>query len=285
MYFATLGGMGMTGIILDVKLQLKKISSSYVDVETVRFNNLRELFDLIKDSWDSYSYIFSWVDSHKEGEIMGRGVLQRANHADNVSLYFSEKKRFSIPFNFPGFVINKYTVEAFNALIFAKAGLSRNKRRIFLMDYFYPLDNLAHWYRIYGKNGFLEYQVAIPKENAYEAISDILKLATKSKLGSIVAAIKPMIKSRGLLSFPIDGFTLAIDFQYNKKILQLLDELDEIVIANGGRVYLSKDSRLHAEKFNRMYSNTLSDWEKVRNDYQINKKFNSLMFNRLLKLK
>jgi len=281
MYYATFGGMGMTGIILDVCIELKNISSSYVEVETVRFNNLKELFDLIQESWNSYHYLFSWIDSHKEGNNMGRGILQRANHVNDGDLHYTERKRISIPFNLPGFVINRYSVETFNALFYTKASFDKNRKRLHLMDYFYPLDGIADWYRVYGRKGFLQYQVAIPNDNAFETISDLLKIIARTKLGSTVAAIKPILKSKGLLSFPINGFTLAVDFAYNEETRQLLDELDRIVTSNGGRVYLAKDARLNADNFAKMYSESLLEWETVRKEYGVTNIFNSLMFNRL----
>ena len=284
MYYATIGGMGMTGVILDLNIQLKKISSSYVDVDTIRFNNLRELFDLQNGSKDAYDYIFSWLDSHKEGKDMGRGVLQRADHRIDGELFHSVKRRINIPVYFPNIAINRYSVEGFNTLYYAKAKYGINKQRLYLEDYFYPLDTIGNWYRVYGKRGFVEYQAAIPSENAYDAIFEILKIITKSKLGSTIAAIKPLKKSKGLISFPIDGYTLAVDFAYNDKLWNLLDKLDSIVIENGGRVYLSKDARLNGVNFKKMYADSIADWEAVRNEYNSTNKFTSLMFSRLNKV-
>lgn len=279
LYHATFGGMGMTGIILDVHLQLKKVSSSYVEVETIRFNNLSELFDLQNESSDSHEYLFSWIDSHKEGQALGRGVLQRANHIVDGDLFYVEKRRVKIPFYLPEFTMNRYSVEAFNNLyyVWAKSG----KRKMNIVDYFYPLDYISNWYRVYGKRGFLEYQVVIPTDNAYEIINDLLKRISKTRLSSIVAVIKPLKKSGGLISFPIDGITLAVDFRYNEKLWRLLDELDSVVAESGGRVYLSKDARLSAGNFRKMYSVSLARWESIREEYKVKGRFASLMFNRL----
>ncbi len=283
MYYATIGGMGMTGIILDVNFQLRKVGSSYVEVETIRFNSLRELFDLQNDSRDSHHYLFAWLDSHKEGKYMGRGVLQRADHINDGELFYAEKRRINIPVYLPQCTINRYSVEGFNNLYYAKAKFNTDKQRVYLEDYFYPLDSIGNWYRIYGKRGFVEYQVAIPLDNAYETIFELLKKITKSKLGSNVAAIKPLKKSKGLISFPIDGITLAVDFAHNEKLWPLLDELDSIVVANGGRVYLSKDARLNADNFKKMYADSIDKWKAVRDEYKVTDKFTSLMFSRLNK--
>lgn len=281
-YFATFGGMGMTGIILDVHLQLKKVSSSWIDVETIRFGNLKELFDLQYESMDSHEYLFSWLDSHKEGENMGRGILQRANHCVNEDLQYKEKRRFSLPFYMPNFTVNRFSVMAFNTMYYAMARKNK-KSRLYLMDFFYPLDGFANWYRVYGKKGFIEYQVVVPSDGAHETIFELLRKITMSKLGSTVAVVKPLIKTRGLMSFPMDGFTLAVDFAYSENLWHLLDKLDRIVIASGGRVYLAKDARLGSENFKKMYSDSLDMWESVREKYHLKEKFSSMMFNRFLK--
>ena len=181
----------------------------------------------------------------------------------------------------PHFTINRYSVAAFNTMYYRMARKYK-KSRIYLMDFFYPLDGFANWYRVYGKNGFIEYQVVIPTDSVYDAFFEILKKITSSKLGSTVAAVKPLIKSDGLMSFPIDGFTLAVDFAYSEKLWSFLDKLDRIVIASGGRVYLAKDARLSAKSFKEMYSNSLEEWELTREKYHVKNGFKSMMFNRFL---
>ena len=280
-YLATFGGMGMTGIILDVHLQLKRISSSYMDVETIRFSNLKELFNLQQESMDSCEYLFSWLDSHAEGKSLGRGILQRANHCVDEDLQYKKKRIVSVPFYMPKYTVNKYSVAAFNNMYYAIVG-NEKKKRLYLNDFFYPLDGLANLYRIYGKKGFIEYQVVVPPDEAYEAILELLKNIAKSKLGSTIAAVKPLIKSDGLMSFPIDGFTLAVDFVHSDNLWHLLDKLDRIVVASGGRVYLAKDARLSGECFREMYSNSLDKWESIREKYDVNDSFRSMMFNRIL---
>ena len=148
------------------------------------------------------------------------------------------------------------------------------------MDFFYLLDCIANWYRVYGEKGFIEYQVVVPFEAAYETIFELLEIISKSKLGSTVAAVKPLINASGLMSFPMDGFTFAVDFMRSQKLWQVLDKLDEIVIANGGRVYLAKDARLSAKNFRKMYSESLDRWESIRAKYNPEKRFSSMMFNR-----
>ncbi len=280
LFYATLGGMGMTGVILDVYLILKKISSSYIDVETIQFGTLRELFDLQFESMESHEYLFSWLDSHKEGKNMGRGVLQRANHCNNGELVYVEGKKIPISFNLPGIMVNKYLVKGFNNIYYHKAKKS-NRQRSHIKGFFYPLDNFPNWNRIYGRKGFIQYQVAIPTNDAYDIISELLKIITKTKLASVITCIKPLIRSMGLMSFPIEGFALAVDFAHNQKIFHLLDRLDEIVVNCGGRVYLAKDIRLNSKNFRKMYSGSLEQWDSIREKYNVKNKFSSLMFKRL----
>lgn len=282
MLYSTFGGMGMTGIILDVYLQLRRIESSLIDVETIRCRNLEECFAVQSESMESHEYMFCWLDSHKEGSGMGRGVMQRANHCSNGPPLYREKRRMHVPFYLPSFTVNSYSVEAFNAAYHASIA-KKSRKNAYIMDFFYPLDCIANWYRVYGRRGFLEYQMVIPFDGAYEAISKVLKIVTRSKLGSTVAAIKPLLKGRGLISFPVDGVTFAVDFMPDRKLWQLLDRVDEIVIANGGRVYLAKDARLSSEHFRQMYSQSLNRWESVRQSHVLGDKFSSMMFDRLLR--
>ena len=279
-FYASIGGMGLTGIILDVKLELKKVTSSYLDVETVRLNNLKELFDLQNETIDSHEYLFTWIDSHKIGRNMGRSILQRANHSKSKELIYKTKKSIPIPY-MPSFAINQYSVELFNFAYYLSVGNKPKNNKMYITDYFYPLDGLDNWNRLYGRKGFLEYQVVIPSTSAYETIYELLSRITRSKLASFIAAIKPLSKSLGLLSFPIDGVTFAVDFAYSKGIWQLLDKLDKIVIESGGRVYLAKDARLNANNFKKMYSDSLKEWEAINDKYNSKKKFESMMFNRL----
>ena len=278
-FYSTFGGMGMTGIILDVRIQLRKISSSLIDVETTQCRNLKECFEVQFESMESHEYMFCWLDSHKEGANMGRGVLQRANHCLNGPLIYKEKRRMHVPFYLPNFTVNAYSVEAFNAAYHASVR-KKIRKNVYMMDFFYPMDCIANWYRVYGRRGFLEYQMVVPSDGAYETVSEILKIVTKSKLGSTVAAVKPLLKARGVMSFPMDGFTFVVDFMLDQRLWHLLDTLDEIVNAKGGRVYLAKDARLSSKNFRKMYSQSLDRLESVRQNYNLKNKFSSMMFDR-----
>lgn len=280
LFRATFGGMGMTGIILDVKFQLRRICSSVMDVEYIRCGNLKECFDVQGESMDSHEYIFCWIDSHREGSGMGRGILQRANHGADPELIYKEKKRFHLPFYLPSFTVNSWSVEAFNRTYFSSVK-GKSRKSVYLMDFFYPLDGVADWYRVYGRKGFIEYQVVIPHVSAYETIRELLGIITRSKLGSTVAAIKPLCRVNGTMSFPMDGVTLAVDFMIHDRLWKLLEVLDKIVLASNGRVYLAKDARLSSGNFMKMYSEPLNAWDAVRARYDAGDGFSSMMFRRL----
>lgn len=279
-FFATIGGMGMTGLILDARIQLKKIQSLFIDLETIQFKSLKECFDLQYDSMKSHEYIFSWLDTQKEGQHLGRGILQRANHCADDRLFYKRRRRFNVPFYLPGFAVNRYSVNMFNACYYYRTK-KRNIHQVPVVNFFYPLDSIGSWYRVYGKKGYIEYQVVIPFESAYDAVSRLLEKISRSKLGSNVAAVKPLIDSDGILSFSLDGFTFAADFIINKKLWPLLDELDEIVAKNGGRVYLAKDARLAPDMFTKMYAGPYNRWKPVVEKVNPGRKFSSMLFDRV----
>lgn len=279
-FYTTIGGMGMTGVILDAYVQLRKITSSLINIETIQYKNLRECFDAMDESMESYEYVFCWLDSHQEGARMGRGLLQRATHMSNYELEFKEKRKVSIPFYLPEKAVNSFFVKTFNQCYYSSVR-TKQLKTVHMMDYFYPLDGIGKWYRIYGRRGFVEYQVVIPFNGAYEAIYELLKIITKSKLGSVVSAIKPLRDTRGMMSFPMDGVTLAVDFMIHDRLWKLLDTLDEIVVAHNGRVYLAKDARLRPENFRKMYSKSFDAWDVIRARYDHGDGLSSMMFSRL----
>jgi len=280
LFYATCGGMGKTGIILDIYFQLRRISSSLIDVETIRCRDLRECFDVQSKSMESYEYMFCWLDSHKEGTGLGRGVQQQANHCMDGPLVYKEKRNVKVPFFLPDFTVNRLSVEVFNEIYYASK-CKKKENRVYILEFFYPLDSVINWNKVYGKKGFLEYQVVVPFNGAYETIHEILKIVAKSKLGSTVAAVKPLKKADGMISFPIDGITFAVDFKVNQKLWPLLEILDDIVIGSGGRVYLAKDARLSSKSFHQMYSSSLDKWESVLQNHKLENKFSSMMFHRL----
>lgn len=250
-FWATIGGMGLTGIILSARIKLKNIESAYIRQETIKANNLHEIFQLFEES-ENWTYTVAWIDCLQKGNNIGRSILMRGEHALKAELppKFSEnpfrlKKKFcpTVPFYFPGFVLNKWTVKAFNFLYFNKQTKKEIKNIIDYESFFYPLDSINDWNKIYGKNGFIQYQMVIPKDKGEEGMKKILETIANSGQGSFLAVLKLFGKNNPLAynSFPFEGYTLALDFKLNRELVQLVNNLDKIVEEFGGRIYLTKD--------------------------------------------
>ncbi len=251
-FWATMGGMGLTGIILSAKFKLKNIESSFIRQESVKAENLDEIFKLFDQS-ESWTYNVAWIDCLQKDKNLGRSILMRGEHAfkhelpkkmrDNP-LLIKKNDTPSIPFYFPNFVLNNWTVKLFNFLYYSRQTKKEVKNFVHYESFFYPLDIVNDWNRIYGKNGFIQYQMVIPKERGKEGMKKILETIAKSGNGSFLAVLKLFGKNNtdAYNSFPIEGYTLALDFKVNKKLKNLVAQLDDIVEEFGGRIYLTKDS-------------------------------------------
>lgn len=251
-FWATIGGMGLTGIILTAKFKLKNIESAYIRQESIKADNLDEIFKLFDES-ESWTYTVAWIDCLQKGKNIGRSILMRGEHAfqhelpQNLSktpLRLKKKLQPTVPFYFPGFVLNALTVKIFNWLYYKKQSKKEVKNFIDYETFFYPLDAINEWNKIYGKSGFIQYQMVIPKEAGKEGMKRILETIAKSGNGSFLAVLKLFGKNNpeAYNSFPVEGYTLALDFKVNSKLKKLVDELDGIVQEFGGRIYLTKDS-------------------------------------------
>lgn len=251
-FYATIGGMGLTGIVLSARFKLKNIETAYIRQESIKAENLDEIFRLFDES-ESWTYTVAWIDCLQKGKDIGRSILMRGEHAfaHELPQKFSKnplrlKKKFSptVPFYFPGFVLNALTVRLFNLLYYKKQAKKELKNIIDYETYFYPLDAINDWNKIYGKSGFIQYQMVIPKENGKEGMKKILETIANSGNGSFLAVLKLFGKSNpeAYNSFPIEGYTLALDFKVNSKLKKLVEQLDKTVQEFGGRIYLTKDS-------------------------------------------
>lgn len=251
-FWATIGGMGLTGIILSAKIKLKKIETAYIEQESIKAENLDEIFDLFEEC-KNWSYNVAWIDCLAKGKNIGRSVLQRGEFATKEQLpeklkdkALKLKKKFipTIPFYFPNFVLNNLTVKVFNFLIYNKQRKKEVKSIVEYESFFYPLDFINDWNKIYGKSGFIQYQMVIPVDKGKEGMRKILETISKSGNGSFLAVLKYIGKNNPLAynSFPFEGYTLALDFKVNRQLVQLVSNLDKIVEEFGGRIYLTKDS-------------------------------------------
>jgi len=251
-FWATIGGMGLTGIILTAKFKLKNIESAYIRQESIKAENLDEIFNLFEES-ESWTYTVAWIDCLQKGKNIGRSILMRGEHAFQHELpqKFKEKplrlkKKFepTVPFYFPGFVLNALTVKIFNYLYYKKQSKKEVKNFIDYETFFYPLDFVHDWNKIYGKSGFIQYQMMIPKESGKEGMKKILETIANSGNGSFLAVLKLYGKENpeAYNSFPFEGYSLALDFKVNSKLKKLIDQLDDIVEQYKGKIYLTKDS-------------------------------------------
>ena len=274
LFKATCGGMGLTGVILDAKIYLKKINSQYIDQTTIKTKNLKETFEAF-EAYKEKPYSVAWIDCLAKEQEIGRSLLMVGDFRDDGALDYKKKKQKSIPFNFPSFALNNWSVKAFNWLYYNKAPNGISHQRVDLDTFFYPLDAIAHWNRIYGKNGFTQYQCILPKESSYEGLEEILHIISKSGKGSFLAVLKLYGKANeNYLSFPIEGYSLALDFKIEKDLFALLDRLDEVVVKYQGRIYLTKDVRIKKEVFERGYPR-ITKFRNFRRANHMDKRFQS----------
>ncbi len=256
---ATAGGMGLTGIILTVKIRLKKVESAYIKQNTYKAINLKHIFELFEQTkQDTYSV--AWIDCLQKGNAIGRSVLMTGEHASAAeasqtsnNLATHKKPSLSIPLYFPHFALNTFSIKAFNWLYYHKNLRSKSENIVHYDPFFYPLDAILNWNKMYGKRGFTQYQFVIPKEAGYTTMHKILKTIAESGQGSFLAVLKLFGNQESLISFPMEGYTLALDFAIKPELFPLLDRLDKLVLEVGGRIYLTKDVRMTKDTFFKSY--------------------------------
>lgn len=250
LYTATIAGLGLTGLITWAEFSLQRIAGPYMTTQTRRFGSLAEFFALSVDAERDHDYVVAWVDCAAR-KSPGRGVLFSANHASAGSTAKAPgKARLAMPLTPPFSLINSLSLRAFNELYFNAA--REGTATIHYAPYFYPLDTIAEWNRIYGPRGFLQYQCVVPPARAQETVRELLGRIAASGSGSFLSVLK-MFADRpptGILSFARAGTTLALDFpNRGDATFSLLDRLDDVVAAVGGAVYPAKDARMRGERF------------------------------------
>ncbi len=253
LFAATIGGMGLTGLITEVELQLMPVDSAEMLQEAVHFDGLDGFFAIAAASDATHDYTVAWVDSLAAGQHFGRGVFFRANHAP-ASDAPPAKAALSLPFPLkPPFpLINRLSLRAFNALYRAAQPRTSEPRRIAYRPFFYPLDRVRDWNRAYGPRGLRQFQCAVPMTTARDAVEAMLRLTLRAGESSFLTVLKLFgdVPSPGMMSFPIPGATLTLDFPHRgERTLKLLDALDRIAIEAGGRVNPYKDARMSAATF------------------------------------
>ena len=284
LFQATCGGMGLTGIITTVGLQLKKINSPKIEETRIKAKNLGHLVDLL-DKYEDVTYSVAWVDSMTRGKKMGRGILMLGEHyepSNNGSLHYNSKSKINVPFTVPHYLLNRPINKVFNSVLYNKEVFKKEKSLINFDPFFYPLDGITNWNRLYGNKGFLQYQFALPDSTGAEGLEAIMKKICHSGVGSFVSVLKKFGEQRnGMMSFPMKGFTLALDFQITDKLFQLFNDLDELVLKYKGRIYSAKDARMSRSTFHESYPN-LEEFCHVVKKYNPSVKFSSMLSDRLI---
>ena len=270
LFWASAGGMGLTGVITSATIQMARIETDKVLVDTERFANLEGVMAAMKERDHEYKYSVAWVDCMTRGAHMGRAILTRANHAtasdlDQVTLKAPKPAKLFVPFDAPSSLLNPLSVRAFNELWFRSAPKLQENEAQELPTFFHPLDGVRDWNRLYGKRGFVQYQFCVP-DDAHETIVAAIARLSSSGVASFLAVLKRFGPANpGPLSFPLPGWTLALDLPVGPHALpEVLDDLDALVLEAKGRVYFAKDARLAPEKVRAMYPR-LGEFLEVKN--------------------
>ena len=286
-YWATLGGMGLTGIIVSAKMRLLPVESAWIETHYSRAADLDETLQQFERDADA-TYSVAWIDCLSSGAALGRSVVIRGEHAshsraaevakdDPLALEIPKKK--GVPFDAPDFVLNPWTVKKFNDYYYA-AHPDNNKLTSF-ETFFYPLDKVEGWNKIYGARGFVQYQCALPRENARAVLTQLLETISASGHAAFLAVLKRMGEADAApLGFAMEGYSLALDLPATPDVTDFCHRLDAIVIAAGGRIYLAKDATTPPESFRQMYPQ-LPEFEAVKRDLDPDDRFASSLSRRL----
>lgn len=252
-YKATIGGLGLTGNITSATIQLMKITSVDIDQQAIKFDRLEDYFGLAEEADKNNEYSVAWIDSLASGRNLGRGHLLNGNHADNGNFkYVAAKPRISVPFTPPISLINGLSLKAFNLLYYHKQQKREALGQVPYGGYFYPLDGIGNWNRLYGPKGLFQHQSVVPVKNAEITVANLIKTTQNARQGSFLTVLKRFgdMASPGVMSFPREGFTLTLDFPNSgPKTLELLTLLDRITINAGGAINPYKDARMSSDAF------------------------------------
>lgn len=284
----TLGGMGLTGIILCAAIRLRPVETAWIRQSTIAAPNLKAAMAAFEAAQDA-TYSVAWIDCLGTGSNLGRSLVMLGEHAVRADLsprqaqapfQIKSKRKLSIPIDFPAFTLNSLTVRAFNALYYWAGTRKTGTQLVDWDSYFYPLDAILGWNRIYGRKGFAQFQCALPMDRSEAGLTALLSEIAKAGSGSFLAVLKRFGKQDSAFSFPMEGYTLALDFPVMPKTLALLERLDQITIAHGGRFYLAKDSRMTSATL-RASDPRAADFQAHRDSHGLTSRFRSAQSERL----
>jgi decaprenylphospho-beta-D-ribofuranose 2-oxidase len=251
----TLGGMGLTGIILRAAFRLRPVATGWIKQTTMTAPNLSAAIQAFEAAQDA-TYSVAWIDCMAQGDTLGRSLVMLGEHATLSDLPTAKRdnpykimtrRKISVPVDLPAPVLNRYTVRAFNTLYYSAGQRKADEQLVDWDRYFYPLDAILDWNRIYGRKGFAQFQCVLPLSESEQGLTKLLQAISDAGSASFLAVLKRFGQQDGAFSFPMEGYTLALDFPVNHKTLVLLELLDQITLDHGGRFYLAKDSRMRAE--------------------------------------
>lgn len=273
----TAGGMGSTGFILELTFQLKKIETSFIRQSSIRAKNLQEIFYLFEKYQDS-TYSVAWIDCLAKGDEIGKSVLLIGEHAlssevlEKNKLKVHAEPRLRVPFFFPSWFLNPIFIRIFNKLYYNRPSAHKMDQYVHYDSFFYPLDALHDWNKIYGKKGFVQYQFVVPMDVSYQVIQQVLTILAQHAMGSFLAVLKLFGDAHEdrYLHFPMKGYTLALDIPITERLWDVLDELDNIITNAGGKIYLTKDARLKKDHFEKQYQRLFKS-ERTFQSYQMSR--------------
>lgn len=279
LFHATCGGMGLTGIIVSATIQLLPIRSSLISQKTIKADCIEAACEAFESNSDA-TYSVAWIDCLSKGKSLGRSVIMLGEHAEQGGLEIDTQQKVSVPFSTPSALLNRLTMKAFNTFYWYKSKHNLSQT-VALVPYFYPLDAVGKWNRLYGKKGFVQFQCVLPKNDGVANMRKLLTEISRSGEGSFLAVLKQFgTGNENLLSFPMEGYTLALDFKASETAIKTVKKLEDMVVYMGGRLYLTKDAVMQESTFKATYSNWES-FEAVREHYGAIGKFSSAQSKRL----
>lgn len=282
-FWATVGGLGLTGIVIEATIQLSRIRSSKIQVSRKSFGNFSDLFEAMKSQVNRSEYSVAWLDLISKNNF-GRGILETANHVKSNThpeFSYTAKPTLPLPNHLADTFLRRSTVKAYNSLRFLSASKTETIRKTELTTFMHPLDKVRNWNRLYGKSGIIQWQIAVPEVSEH-TLFDVIDSIGKAKVPAFLVVLKKLgASNQAPLSFPMQGWTLAVDFPANhKRIYRFLDVLDQELIQAGGRIYLAKDARLDPELIPKMYPD-LDEWKSIRQNIDPDRRWQSDFSRRL----